>query len=112
MDVFCSACGETTIVEFSMHNDKFGVALKGKCKWYNFIFKRLCEEGILSNLDNRKREKVFVGPILIYSTGIDKSIKTQWNRDEKTVGVTGIHLDRFFVSLKLNEFCYNYFENH
>ena len=31
-NVFCSACGVTTIVEYSMHNDNFGVLLKGKCK--------------------------------------------------------------------------------
>ena len=31
-NVFCSVCGVTTIVDFSMHNDKFGIVLKGKCK--------------------------------------------------------------------------------
>jgi len=31
-NVFCSVCGVTTIVEYSMYNDKFGILLKGKCK--------------------------------------------------------------------------------
>ena len=31
-NVFCSTCGVTTIVDYSIHNDKFGVLLKGKCK--------------------------------------------------------------------------------
>ena len=31
-NVFCPECGVTTIVEFSMHNDKFGIALMEKCK--------------------------------------------------------------------------------
>lgn len=30
-NVFCSNCGVTTIVDYSMKNDKFGVLLKGKC---------------------------------------------------------------------------------
>jgi hypothetical protein len=31
-NVFCSDCGVTTIVEYTMHNDRFGILLKGKCK--------------------------------------------------------------------------------
>lgn len=31
-NVFCSTCGVTTIVEYSMYNDKCGILLKGKCK--------------------------------------------------------------------------------
>ena len=31
-NVFCSTCGVTTIIDYSLHNDKFGVVLKGKCK--------------------------------------------------------------------------------
>lgn len=31
-NVFCSSCGETTIVEYTLHDDKFGILLKGKCK--------------------------------------------------------------------------------
>jgi len=30
-NVFCSSCGETTITEYTLHDDKFGVLLKGKC---------------------------------------------------------------------------------
>ena len=33
-NVFCSSCGVTTIIEYTMHDDKFGILLKGKCnKW-------------------------------------------------------------------------------
>jgi len=31
-NVYCSNCGVTTIVEYSIYNDKFGILLKGKCK--------------------------------------------------------------------------------
>lgn len=31
-NVFCSQCGVTTIVEYVLHNDRFGVVLEGKCK--------------------------------------------------------------------------------
>lgn len=31
-NVFCRQCGVTTIVEYVLHNDRFGVVLKGKCK--------------------------------------------------------------------------------
>jgi ribosomal protein S27AE len=31
-NVFCTACGVTTIVDYTMHDDKFGILLKGKCK--------------------------------------------------------------------------------
>lgn len=31
-NVFCTTCGVTTIIEYSMHNDKLGILLKGKCK--------------------------------------------------------------------------------
>lgn len=30
-NVFCSSCGVTTIVEFTMHDNKFGIILEGKC---------------------------------------------------------------------------------
>jgi len=30
-NVFCSKCGITTIVDYSLHDDKLGVLLKGKC---------------------------------------------------------------------------------
>ena len=31
-NVFCSSCFETTIIDYTLHDDKFGVVLKGKCK--------------------------------------------------------------------------------
>lgn len=31
-NVFCSNCSETTMVNYTLHNDKLGVLLKGKCK--------------------------------------------------------------------------------
>ena len=43
-NVFCSACGVTTIVEYSMHNDKYGILLKGKCKKCGAPVARLIED--------------------------------------------------------------------
>jgi uncharacterized protein YdhG (YjbR/CyaY superfamily) len=31
-NVFCSKCGVTTIVNYGIHNDRFGLVLKGSCK--------------------------------------------------------------------------------
>lgn len=31
-NVFCSTCGVTTIVDYSMYDDKAGILIKGKCK--------------------------------------------------------------------------------
>lgn len=31
-NVFCSNCGVTTIVEYTIKNDKLGIILEGKCK--------------------------------------------------------------------------------
>lgn len=31
-NVFCTTCSVTTIVNYSLHNDKLGVLLKGQCK--------------------------------------------------------------------------------
>lgn len=31
-NAFCHKCGVTTIVDYALHNDRFGVVLKGKCK--------------------------------------------------------------------------------
>lgn len=31
-NVFCSECGVTTIVNFSMHNNMVGILLNGNCK--------------------------------------------------------------------------------
>ncbi len=41
---FCSTCGVTTIVEYSINNDKFGVLLKGKCKKCGKNVARLVED--------------------------------------------------------------------
>lgn len=30
-NVFCSSCGVTTIIEYTMHDDKLGILLRGKC---------------------------------------------------------------------------------
>ena len=43
-NVFCSECGVTTITEYSMHNDKFGILLKGKCKKCGNDVARLVED--------------------------------------------------------------------
>lgn len=42
-NVFCSKCRVTTIIEYSMHNDKFGILLKGKCKKCGKAVARLIE---------------------------------------------------------------------
>lgn len=31
-NVFCSKCGMTTIVDYAVQNDRYGIVLKGKCK--------------------------------------------------------------------------------
>ena len=31
-NVFCNSCKFTTIVNYTIHDDKFGVLLSGKCK--------------------------------------------------------------------------------
>lgn len=43
-NVFCSTCGATTIVDYSMHDDKAGIILKGKCKKCNKVVARLIED--------------------------------------------------------------------
>jgi hypothetical protein len=43
-NVFCRTCGETTIVEFSMINDKLGILLKGKCAKCRKDVARLIED--------------------------------------------------------------------
>ena len=43
-NVYCSGCGVTTIIDFSMHDDKFGIALKGKCKKCGKDVARLIED--------------------------------------------------------------------
>ncbi|RMD01107.1 hypothetical protein D9O40_09065 [Clostridium autoethanogenum] len=43
-NVFCSKCGVTTIVEYTINNDKFGILLKGKCKKCGNDVRRLVED--------------------------------------------------------------------
>jgi hypothetical protein len=31
-NVFCSKCVVTTLVDYTIHDDKYGILLKGKCK--------------------------------------------------------------------------------
>jgi hypothetical protein len=42
-NVFCSSCGVTTIVEYTLHDDKFGILIKGKCKKCGIEVARLVE---------------------------------------------------------------------
>ena len=43
-NVFCSTCGVTTIIDYSLHNEKLGVLLKGKCKKCGYNVARLVED--------------------------------------------------------------------
>ncbi|WP_067729934.1 hypothetical protein [Oceanobacillus damuensis] len=43
-NVFCSQCLETTIVDYTLHNDEYGVLLKGKCKKCGEDVARLVED--------------------------------------------------------------------
>ncbi|WP_425804558.1 hypothetical protein ACHOLT_20445 [Desulfitobacterium sp. Sab5] len=43
-NVFCSACGMTTIVEYTLHDDDLGILLKGKCKKCGRDVARLVED--------------------------------------------------------------------
>lgn len=43
-NVFCSTCGVTTIVEYSILDDKYGILLKGKCRKCGADVARLIEE--------------------------------------------------------------------
>lgn len=43
-NVLCSECGVTTIVEYTLLDDKFGVLLKGKCKKCGNDIRRLVED--------------------------------------------------------------------
>lgn len=43
-NVFCSTCGTTTIVDYSMYDDKAGILLIGKCKKCNKAVSRLIED--------------------------------------------------------------------
>lgn len=43
-NVFCSKCKVTTIVDYSLHDDRFGIALKGKCKKCGALVARFVED--------------------------------------------------------------------
>ncbi len=43
-NVFCSTCGVTEIVDYSMYDDKTGILIKGKCKKCNKEVARLIED--------------------------------------------------------------------
>lgn len=43
-NVFCSKCGVTTIIDYSMHNDRYGILLKGRCKKCGKKVARLIED--------------------------------------------------------------------
>ena len=45
-NVFCSKCGTTTIVNYSIYDDRFGILLKGKCKKCGKSVARLIEDEI------------------------------------------------------------------
>jgi ribosomal protein S27AE len=42
-NVFCSNCGVTTIFKYTLHDDKFGILLKGNCKKCGTDVARLIE---------------------------------------------------------------------
>ena len=43
-NVFCSTCKVTTITEYTLQDDQFGVLLKGKCKTCGKKVARLVED--------------------------------------------------------------------
>ncbi|KJS16497.1 MAG: hypothetical protein VR69_09105 [Peptococcaceae bacterium BRH_c4b] len=43
-NVFCSVCGVTTIVKYTLHDDKNGILLKGKCKKCDKCVARIVED--------------------------------------------------------------------
>lgn len=43
-NVFCGKCGVTTITDYAMTNDKYGVLLEGKCKKCDGPVARLIED--------------------------------------------------------------------
>ena len=43
-NVFCSTCGVTTIIDYSITEERSGIILKGKCKKCNKPVARLIEE--------------------------------------------------------------------
>ena len=45
-NVFCSNCGVTTIVKYTLHDNEYGILLKGKCKKCGKDLARLVEDNI------------------------------------------------------------------
>lgn len=43
-NVFCGKCGVTTIVEYTINDDKLGILLKGKCRKCGNEVRRFIEE--------------------------------------------------------------------
>ncbi|MBM7096232.1 hypothetical protein JSY36_10730 [Bacillus sp. H-16] len=43
-NVFCSKCSETTIVDYDMKDDQYGILLEGKCKTCGKPVARLIED--------------------------------------------------------------------
>ena len=43
-NVFCGNCGVTTIVDYSITSDKYGILLKGKCK--------ICDKDVARLIEN------------------------------------------------------------
>lgn len=43
-NAFCSICGVTRIVDYSMYDDKVGILIKGKCKKCDEEVVRLIED--------------------------------------------------------------------
>ena len=43
-NVFCSKCGVTTIIDYSLHNDRHGILMKGRCKKCGNKVARLIED--------------------------------------------------------------------
>ena len=43
-NLFCSKCGVTTIIDYKINNDKFGILLKGKCQKCGKDVARLIED--------------------------------------------------------------------
>ncbi|AHF06212.1 hypothetical protein [Desulfitobacterium metallireducens] len=43
-NVFCSSCGVTTIVDYTLHDDKSGILIKGKCNKCGMDVARLVED--------------------------------------------------------------------
>lgn len=42
-NIFCPSCGIKTIQEYTLHDDKFGILLKGKCSNCGMEVARLVE---------------------------------------------------------------------